>query len=72
MKAVLGFLTFAAVMQIIFDVMMFDHIVHGEVAWRWLQPRSAAFMNSPENYPGYYCGQNDCALHPEPGISGHQ
>lgn len=53
--------------QIVFDMMMFDYIIHGEVAWRWLQGQSTAFRNSADTYPGYYCGQHSCTLDTAPG-----
>lgn len=68
MKAVVGILAFVLLMQVIFDAMMFDYIVHGEVAWRWQQNQSPAFRNSADEYPGYYCAYHDCRIQVDPGI----
>jgi hypothetical protein len=62
MRYVVGVIAALLLLQIAFDALMFDYIVHGEVAWRWQQSQSAAFRNSADNYPGYYCGQHNCTL----------
>jgi len=45
MKPAIGILSFLALVQIIYSVMMFDKIVHGEVAWRMLTCGAASCAN---------------------------